>query len=256
MIALWLTVGLSVAMAGAWLVQRATSNAGFVDVIWTFSLGAAGVASGITAGGARGILVATLAAIWALRLGGHILHRSWGSAEDSRYAGLRKDWGAAFEPRMFGFLQMQALGAAALAMSFVVSAYNPAPMGIATAIGIVVFVTGITGGALADAQLARFRRDPANRGGICDIGLWRYSRHPNYFFEFLGWCCWPFLAIAPGYVWGWAALSAPALMYWFLVHVSGIPPLEAEMLRSRGDRYRAYQARTRGFLPIPKRSVS
>lgn len=255
MIALWLTIGLSLAMMGGWVTQRATRNAGFVDVVWTFSLGLAGVVAGLTAAGPRGFLVAALAAIWALRLGGYILRRSWDGKEDTRYAGLRKEWGTAFELKLFGFLQMQALGAAALAMSFVVAARNPAPLGALDALGVAIFIAGVAGGALADSQLARFRRDAANRGGICDIGLWRYSRHPNYFFEFLGWCSWPFLAFAPGYFWGFVALTAPALMYWFLVHVSGIPPLEAEMLRSRGDRYRAYQARTRPFLPLPKRSA-
>jgi steroid 5-alpha reductase family enzyme len=256
MIALWVALGLSLAMAGAWVAQRASGNAGVVDSVWTLALGAAGVAAGVTAAGPRGWLVAALAAIWSLRLGGHILRRTRGAAEDSRYARLRVTWGAAFQPRMFAFLQMQALGAAALAMSFVVAARNPAPLGAGDALGVAMFAAGLAGGALADAQLARFRRDPAHRGGICDTGLWRHSRHPNYFFEFVAWCCWPFLAIAPGYAWGWAALSAPALMYWFLVHVSGIPPLEEEMLRSRGDRYRAYQARTRPFLPMPKRSAS
>lgn len=256
MIVVAVIAGLSLAMAGAWLVQRAAGNAGFVDVIWTAALAAAGVAGGLSAAGPRGWLVAVLAAIWGLRLGGHILRRNWGAAEDSRYARLRASWGAGFEARMFGFLQVQALAAAALAMSFLAAAGNPAPLGLGDAAGIALFGLGLAGGALADAQLARFRRDPAHRGQICEVGLWRYSRHPNYFFEFLGWCAWPLLAIAPGYGWGWVALSGPALMYWFLVHVSGIPPLEAEMLRSRGERYRAYQARTRAFLPLPKRSMS
>lgn len=256
MIAVWITLGLSLAMMGAWVVQRATHNAGFVDVVWTFALGAAGVAGGLTAIGPRRWLVAALVAVWALRLSGHILRRTWGAAEDSRYAELRQSWGASFQARMFGFLQIQAAAATALAVTFIVTARNPAPLGSRDVVGLILFCAGIVGGALADAQLARFRRNPAHHGAICDIGLWRYSRHPNYFFEFLGWCAWPLLAIAPGYPWGWLALSGPALIYWFLVHVSGIPPLEAAMLRSRGDRYRAYQARTRPFLPLPKRSVS
>ncbi len=254
MIALWVTLGLSLAMAGAWVAQRATGNAGFVDVIWTFALGAAGLVSGLTAAEPRGWLVAVLATVWSLRLGGHILRRTWGAAEDSRYARLREAWGAGFQARMAGFLQLQAFAAAALAMSFVVAARNPAPFRIADALALALFRAGVAGGALADAQLGRFRRDPAHRGCVCDTGLWRYSRHPNYFFECLGWCAWPFLAIAPGYAWGWVALSGPLLMYWLVVHVSGIPPLEQAMLRSRGDRYRAYQARTRAFLPLPKRS--
>ncbi|MGC8475969.1 MAG: DUF1295 domain-containing protein [Acetobacteraceae bacterium] len=254
MTALAVTAWLSVAMMGAWAAQRAAGNAGWVDVIWTLALGAAGVGSGLAAAGPRGALVAVLAALWALRLGGHILRRTRSGPEDARYANLRVDWGVRFQARMFGFLQIQAAAAAVLAMAFVVAAHNPARLGIGDALGVAVFAAGVAGGAVADAQLARFRRDPAHHGGLCETGLWRYARHPNYFFEFLGWCCWPLLAIAPGYPWGWLALAAPALMYVLLVHVSGIPPLEAAMLRSRGDRYRAYQARTRPFLPLPKRS--
>ncbi|MDE2333986.1 MAG: DUF1295 domain-containing protein [Rhodospirillales bacterium] len=256
MIVIWIVAGLALAMAGAWLVQRALGNAGIVDVAWTFAQGAAGVAAGLSANGPRGWLVAALTAFWAVRLGLHILYRNWGAHEDARYAALRTRWGRAFQARMFGFLQIQGLAASALALSFVVAARNPAPWRAADGLGVALFVLGVAGGALADAQLVRFRRDPAHRGAVCDIGLWRYSRHPNYFFEFLGWCCWPFLAIAPGYGWGWVALSGPALMYWFLVHVSGIPPLEEAMLRSRGERYRLYQARTRAFLPLPKRKPS
>ena len=256
MIMIWIAAGLSLAMSGAWVVQRASGNAGMVDVVWTFSLGAAGIATGVVAGGARAILVAALTAIWATRLGLHILRRNWGTPEDSRYAHLRTIWGSGFQARMFIFLQIQALAALALAISFVAAAYNRAPLSAADALGAALFATGVAGGALADAQLARFRRERVHGGGVCDGGLWRYSRHPNYFFEFLSWCCWPLLAIGPHHPWGWVALTAPALMYWLLVHVSGIPPLEEAMLRSRGDRYRAYQARTRAFFPIPKRNAS
>lgn len=252
-VALAVVVWLSVAMMGAWVAQYAAGNASWVDVVWTFSLGAAGVGCGLGAPGPRGVLVAAMAGLWALRLGGHILRRSRGAPEDARYAGLRAEWGARFQRRMFGFLQIQAAAAAILAMSFLAAARNPTRLGATDALGVALFAAGVAGGALADAQLARFRRDPANRGALCERGLWRYSRHPNYFFEVLGWCGWPLLAIAPGYAWGWSALSAPALMYVLLVHVSGIPPTEAAMLRSRGDAFRAYQARTRPFLPLPKR---
>lgn len=105
--------------------------------------------------------------------------------------------------------------------------------------------------ALADRQLRRFKLYPSNAGLVCDAGLWRWSRHPNYFFEWLGWWAYPIIALSPGYAWGWASLAAPAIMYWILVHVTGIPPLEEQMLQSRGDRYREYQARTNAFFPWP-----
>jgi steroid 5-alpha reductase family enzyme len=94
---------------------------------------------------------------------------------------------------------------------------------------------------------------------VCDEGLWRWSRHPNYFFEWLGWFAYPLIAISPNYhpsyPWGWVTLLAPAFMYWILVHVTGIPPLEEQMLRSRGDRYRDYQSRTSAFFPWPPRQA-
>jgi steroid 5-alpha reductase family enzyme len=114
-----------------------------------------------------------------------------------------------------------------------------------------ILLIGIAGEALADAQLKQFRGRPANKGRVCDVGLWRWSRHPNYFFEWLGWLAYPVIAISPDYFWGWATLPAPVFMYWILVHVTGIPPLEAQMLRSRGERYRDYQSRTSAFFPLP-----
>jgi steroid 5-alpha reductase family enzyme len=109
----------------------------------------------------------------------------------------------------------------------------------------------VAGEALADAQLKEFRDNPANKGRVCDAGFWRWSRHPNYFFEWFGWLAYPVIAISPAYAWGWATLLAPVFMYWILVHVTGIPPLEAQMLRSRGERYRDYQSRTSAFFPLP-----
>ncbi len=257
MIVLAVTAGVSLAMMLAWAVQRRTGNAGWVDVIWTFALGGAGVAYALAggAGGLRAWLVAALAAAWALRLGGYILRRTSHGTEDARYARLRAEWGEGFQRRMFAFLQIQAAVAALLALAMLLAARNPAPLGIGDAAGAAVFLFAILGGNAADEQLLRFRREPANRRQVCAVGLWRWSRHPNYFFEFLAWCAWPLLAISAAYPAGWLALAAPAVMYWLLVHVSGIPPLEEAMLRSRGDAYRAYQARTRPFLPLPKWSL-
>ena len=113
----------------------------------------------------------------------------------------------------------------------------------------------ILGAAIADRQLASFIADPANAGRVCDRGLWSWSRHPNYFFEFIGWCAWPVFAFDPAWPAGWFALAAPAMMYWLLVHVSGIPPLERVMLASRGAAYAAYQARTSAFFPMPPRRM-
>jgi steroid 5-alpha reductase family enzyme len=122
-------------------------------------------------------------------------------------------------------------------------------------IGAMVLLTGIAGEAVADRQLRLFKRNSANRGKICDLGLWRWSRHPNYFFEWLCWLAYPIVAIdlASHNPLGPLALLAPLAMYWILVHVSGIPPLEAHMVRTRGAAFRDYQARTSPFFPLPPR---
>lgn len=191
-----------------------------------------------------------MVAIWALRLGGSIALRTHGAGDDPRYAQLEKEWGADFPRRLFWFLQIQAAVAFILALTVFVAAHNPASfLRLADWIGIAIFVVAVGGETLSDRQLRAFKADPANKGKVCDTGLWSVSRHPNYFFECLGWCAYPFLAIAPFYPWGWVALLAPILMYWLLVYASGIPPLEAHMLRSRGAAFRDYQARVNAFFP-------
>jgi steroid 5-alpha reductase family enzyme len=252
------TVFLSAAMGLAWVIQWRTRNAGWVDTVWSLALGLAGVGvallPGLPSPAPRQVVVAILVGLWGLRLGGHIADRTRGKPEDARYAALRTAWGAAFQPRMAGFLQIQAAAAAFLALSMLLAAHDPAPFPrVQDALGIAVLAIAIGGEALADAQLRRFRRDPANHGGVCDRGLWGWSRHPNYFFEWLGWLAYPLLAIDPGWLWGWLALSGPVCMYWLLVYVSGIPLLEQQMLASRGERFRRYQARVSAFFPLPPR---
>ncbi len=256
-----IAVSLSVLMAGAWAVQQRTGNSGWVDTIWTFSLGLTGAASALwpIAGAEpnpRQWLVAALVAVWSIRLGSHVAVRTAGITDDPRYAAFAKEWGVNSPRKMFVFLQNQGFGSIPLVFSIFVAARFPdAALRIQDYLGVAILAAGIAGEALADAQLKRFRTDPANKGRVCDAGLWRWSRHPNYFFEWFGWLAYPVIAIsldAPSYYpWGWATLLAPLFMYWILVHVTGIPPLEAQMLRSRGERYRAYQSRTSAFFPLP-----
>ncbi len=142
-----------------------------------------------------------------------------------------------------------------LAISVLLAARNPvAAFRWQDGLGVLLVVAGIIGEAVADRQLRDFARDKSNHGRICDVGLWSWSRHPNYFFEFLGWLGYPLLAISAVYPWGWLAWSGAAVIYVLLVHLSGIPPLEEHMLRSRGDAFRAYQARTNAFFPAPPRN--
>jgi steroid 5-alpha reductase family enzyme len=255
------TILLSVVMAGAWALQRATGNSGWVDVVWSFGLGLAGLVlalvPGISDPSTRQIVVAVLIALWSLRLGLHIAQRSMHGPEDARYAALRQEWGPDFERRLFIFLQVQAAAAALLGLSMTLAAHNPAPWPrLLDFAGIAVLLIAVAGEGVADEQLRRFKANPANKGRVCDTGLWSWSRHPNYFFEWLGWIAYPLLAIGTDWAWGWLALSGPAFMYFLLVHVSGIPLLEQQMLKSRGDAFRAYQARVSAFFPLPQKRPS
>jgi steroid 5-alpha reductase family enzyme len=247
-------------MALAWLMQRFTHNAGWVDAFWSFGTGAGGVAAALAPIGepliARNWIVAGLALAWSVRLGGYITARNLrGGHEDVRYARFRAEWGANFESRLFGFLMAQALVAALLVFCIMLAARNPIPhLGPADLAGVAVFFGAWAGETISDQQMHRFRGTPGNRGKVCELGLWGWSRHPNYFFEFLGWVAYPLLAASAGWPFLCAATAAPIAMYWFLVDVSGIPPLEREMLDSRGDAYRDYQARVSPFFPLPPRA--
>jgi steroid 5-alpha reductase family enzyme len=251
-----IAIGLSLAMTGAWAVQRATRRSGWIDMIWTFAVGLGGVAATVLADGdlARRAVACAIVAAWSVRLGLHIGARTRNGAEDPRYATLIEEWGAAAPVRLFVFLQAQAFAALVLVVAVYLAAANPAPFPHPLDVAAVgIAVVALVGEAVADAQIGRFRRTPAAKTAVCETGLWRYSRHPNYFFEWLGWCAWPLFALSTGNVWSALSLLAPALMYWLLVHVSGIPPLEAHMLKSRGETFRALQSRVNAFFPGPRR---
>lgn len=252
---------LMVVMAAAWLVQRRTGQGGWADAFWSLGLGAAGVGVALfpiddAAPSARQWLTAALICLWGLRLGLHIAARAAHESEDPRYARLRDQWGASFQPRMFGFLMLQAGAAAFLVLSLLLAARNPTP-GLTLQDGLagLIFAAALLGEGIADRQLAAFKADPGNRGRVCDRGLWAWSRHPNYFFEWLGWCAWPVFAIdlSGAWLWGWLALSGPVYIYWLLTRVSGVPLLEAHMRRSRPEAFAAYVARTSAFFPRPPR---
>lgn len=257
------SAALSAVMTLAWLVEQRTGNSGWIDTVWTFGLGAVGIVAALTPTSsmtgltARQQIVAALLGIWSLRLGAHIARRTAGIKDDPRYAKLRKDWGAAQARwQMWLLLQKQALVSIPMAMAVFVAAHNPLPLRFQDSVAIVVLLIGIGGEMLSDRQLRRFASKPGNKGKICDSGLWAWSRHPNYFFEWYGWLAYPLFAVdfSGAYPWGWIAVAAPLCMYWLLVHVSGIPPLEEHMLKTRGDKFRAYQRRTSAFFPMPPKA--
>lgn len=253
---IWLS--LAAIMALAWRTQQRTGNSGWVDTIWTFAVAATAFAAGmVMVDGAlseRALLVSGLLWIWALRLGWHIAARTRGITDDPRYAKLQRDWGNDAPRHMFLLLQSQALVSTPLVLAVVLAIVNPAPyLRGPDALGLLVFLVGLAGSALADHQLRRFKQDNASPGAVCDIGLWSWSRHPNYFFECVLWSAYPLFAIdlTGSWPWGWLALLGPACMIWLLTRVSGLPPLEAHMLEKYGSTYRHYQHRTSPFLPLP-----
>ena len=255
----YLIAGVCAVMGVAWLVQRRTGNAGWVDVFWSFgtggaaALGAIAPLAGLVWPTPRAMLVGGLALLWGMRLGLYLARRTAaGHREDVRYARFRAEWGPGFEKNLFWLLMIQALVAALLAFCVAVAARNPASgLRLADLAGLAVLGAAVLGEAVADRQMQVFRADTANRGRVCDTGLWGLSRHPNYFFECLAWCAYPFFAIGPNWPWGFAALLGPVAMTWLLTQVSGIPPLEREMLADRGEAYRDYQARVSAFFPLP-----
>lgn len=245
-------------MAGAWQMQRTTGNDGWADVFWSYGVGITGIgtllASDDIVSPNRRWLVVVMLAIWSLRLGTHILLRTLKSHDDPRYANLRKGWGKAAPLRMFLFLQSQAIAGSLLVGCIYIAARRQGEaLDIFDYAGAIVMVVAIVGEAIADTQLKQFSSNLHNRGKVCGVGLWRWSRHPNYFFEWLGWVSYALIAAGSFLPLGWITFAAPIIMYVLLRHVSGVPPLEEHMLKSRGKAFRDYQRRTSIFFPLPPR---
>ncbi len=245
----------AVLMTLLWFWQRHRGNAAYVDVAWSFATAAIGVVFALALGsGPRRLLIAGLAGLWGARLGLHLWRRVSGDPhEDVRYRAMRDAWGRHFQARMLGFYQLQALWSVLFALPMAWAAWNHQPLGWTDAVGVLIGLAAIGGEALADAQLAHFRR-AGPPGRVCDVGLWRYSRHPNYFFEWLQWFA--YAAFASGGDGRWVAWLGPVVMLAFLLKVTGIPLLEQRLVESRGDAYRAYQRATSPFVPWPPRGGS
>jgi len=240
-----------------YLVQRRTRDATAVDAGWGASLAACAVLYAVLAPGAlsQRLLIAVPLAIENIRIAS-LVRRRLGQGEDTRYQELRQRWHArGREQRTFAiFFQAQAFLAALLSIPALLACFNEASSIAAVQwAGAALWLVAFTLETTADRQLAAFRADPANRGGVMRSGLWRYSRHPNYFFQTLTWVAYALIAVtAP---WGWIAFFAPALILYLVLFVTGVPPAEESSLRSRGEAYRRYQSETSVFVPwFPKRS--
>lgn len=253
----WLILAIVFALGWVWSWRH--RNAGLVDVLWAFSLGGL-IALGawwLDSGdpGRRGLLLACTG-LWSIRLGWHIWQRfRREEEEDARYAALREHWGAAAEVKLFGFFQVQALANVFLSAPIFRLMANSAPLTLWDWLGALLIVGAVVGERSADAQLVAWKRDPANRGRTCRRGLWAWSRHPNYFFEWVHWLGYPvmgltFLFNGQFAAWGLTALG-PIVMLLLLLRGTGIPYTEKQALRSRGEDYRRYQREVSAFFPWP-----
>ena len=259
-----LAIVLFLLMTGAWWLSLKTGQSGWVDTIWSLGTGLFGALAALVpldpadlaiGPTARQILIALFCAAWGARLAFHIGSRTKGSTDDPRYAKLKETWGDDYRLQMFLFLQTQAIAAFVLDTACLIAAHARGALSYVDGLAIVILVIALGGEGIADFQLRRFKANSQNRGQICDVGLWSWSRHPNYFFEWLLWCAFalPALSDPIAYPTGAFALLAPVMMYVLLVHVSGIPPLEAHMQASRGERFDRYKARVSAFWPMPPR---
>lgn len=249
--------GLCAVFAIVYALARAIDNYGIVDIAWSYAFAALALVYGLFGSGwpVRRAMLAALVTTWSLRLGTHLLVRIARKhpVEDGRYVQLRKDWASRFNVKMAGFFQMQAVSVVLLGFPFLAACSNPDPaMGALEWAGAALWLLAISGEALSDAQLAKFKRDPQSAGKVCDRGLWRYSRHPNYFFEWLIWVS--YFTFACASPWGWIGVISPACILYLLLRVTGIPMTEEQSVRSKGDAYRRYQERTSAFVPLPTRS--
>ena len=250
----WL--GMALMMAILYGVARITRNAGIVDAGWATGLAVLAVFYAAVGDGlaARRLLLAALAGFWGLRLGSYLFfNRFVGKPEDGRYRELRNRWGDRAERNLFLFFQFQASWDVLFSLPFLAVAFNANPaLGLWDLLGAVVWGIAVLGETTADRQLALFRARPGNKGKTCNQGLWRYSRHPNYFFEWVHWFAYVFLAVGSS-LW-WLTLLGPVLMGVFLLKITGIPHTEEQSLKSRGESYREYQRTTSAFVPwFPKK---
>ncbi|MDT8409315.1 MAG: DUF1295 domain-containing protein [Wenzhouxiangellaceae bacterium] len=242
-------------MGGLWRWQRKSGRADWVDFAWAALIGVLALVYALAGDGSaeKRVLVVLITGTWSSRLALHLWQRlSSHQTEDGRYQSMREHWGDKANFWLFWFFMAQALIAWLFALPAWVVANDPSSALDGWVIaGVGFWLVSLAGESVADRQLAAFRANPENRGKVCKLGLWQYSRHPNYFFEWLHWFAYPLVAVGAPY-W-WVTWIGPVVMLLFLYRVSGIPYTEKQSLQSRGEAYREYQRSTSPFIPLPPR---
>jgi len=242
-------------MAGWWFGGK-IKNYSLVDAIWAAWIGLAGVIYAVFGNGdlPKRIAAGSIAALWGFRLAYHLQKRirKHHPEEDSRYQKLREIWQGRVKSAFFWFFQAQALSVVLLSLPYFFISRDASPWGAFETIGLTVALIGLAGEMLADHQMSKFKEKDDRSTSVCREGLWKYSRHPNYFFEMVIWI--GIYLLACGSAWGWTTLYAPLTITFLLLKVTGIPPTEASAVKRKGDAYRDYQRTTSPFIPLPPKS--
>ena len=242
-------------MLSVWLLSLAKKDASVVDIFWGLGFALIATVCFAAADGyrPRQRLVAALTVIWGVRLAVYLLWRNWGKGEDFRYAAMRKRHGARFAlVSLYMVFGLQGVLMWVVSLPVQVAQFSPLPSRLTwfDALGALLWAIGLLFEAVGDWQLARFTRDPANNGKVMNRGLWRYTRHPNYFGDACVW--WGLFLIALATPAGAWTVIGPVLMTGFLMRVSGVPLLERKLVRTRPE-YADYVQRTSTFFPwFPK----
>ena len=233
-----------------WVISLWKRDVSIVDGVWSvfFLAAATSFAFTLPSLGPRGIILLTLLGLWAARLCTYITWRNWGHPEDSRYQTIRQNNQPNFVWKsLYLIFVLQALLAWVISAPLLVILASPIPLQWSDFLGIAIMLFGLSFESLADWQLAKFKANLENKGKVMDTGLWRYTRHPNYFGEFCLWWGVFLLAIASG---AWATIISPLIMSFLLLKVSGVPMLEKDIIHRR-PAYRDYVSHTNAFFPGP-----
>jgi steroid 5-alpha reductase family enzyme len=244
-------------MTVIWIWATKIKNAGIVDIVWAFDFAMIAIITWVLADGAplRKSIVGILTILWSLRLGSYLLKRvgSHLDEEEGRYRQLRAEWAPHVNLKFFVFFQMQGISNVILCTPFFISSLNPEPMlSVLEYTGACIWFLSVIGEGLADWQLQQFKKDPINKGKVCQYGLWNYSRHPNYFFQLMIWIGVCIFSLSSPY--GWISIICPLSIGYLIFKVTGIPMTEEQAIRSKGESYVAYQRTTSKFVPWPKKN--